>query len=151
MRTAERELTQSMPQCLPIQGSGVAEADSGTAGGWAKQEINARPDIPCEAAVVRSGQDPGVGNLDIDSNSVLSGWRVTRLEPHTRLMLLFSLVFYRPIIRGGVQHSGFYVLGLMWCPGAAAIITRVLYQKNLRGMGWGVGKDTLSASLPGCA
>ena len=30
------------------------------------QEINARPDIPCEAVVVRSGQDPVVVNLDID-------------------------------------------------------------------------------------
>ena len=31
------------------------------------QEINALPDEPCEAVVVRSGQDPVVVNLDIDS------------------------------------------------------------------------------------
>ena len=31
------------------------------------QEINARPDIPCEAVVVRSGQDAIVVNLDIES------------------------------------------------------------------------------------
>lgn len=31
------------------------------------QEINARPDEPCEAVVVRSGQDPIVVNLDIES------------------------------------------------------------------------------------
>lgn len=31
------------------------------------QEINARPDQPCEAVVVRSGQDPIVVNLDIES------------------------------------------------------------------------------------
>lgn len=31
------------------------------------QEINARPDIPCEAVVVRSGQDAIVINLDIES------------------------------------------------------------------------------------
>jgi uncharacterized RmlC-like cupin family protein len=31
------------------------------------QEINARPNIPCEAVVVRSGQDPIVVNLDIES------------------------------------------------------------------------------------
>ena len=41
------------------------------------QEINARPDEPCEAVVVRSGQDPVVVNLDIDSpeppNSARSG------------------------------------------------------------------------------
>ena len=31
------------------------------------QEINARSDIPCEAVVVRNGQDPVVVNLDIES------------------------------------------------------------------------------------
>jgi uncharacterized RmlC-like cupin family protein len=31
------------------------------------QEINARPDIPCEAVIVRSGQEPIVVNLDIES------------------------------------------------------------------------------------
>jgi len=31
------------------------------------QEINARPDMPCEAVIVRSGQDPIVVNLDIES------------------------------------------------------------------------------------
>jgi uncharacterized RmlC-like cupin family protein len=31
------------------------------------QEINARPDMPCEAVIVRSGQDPVVVNLDIES------------------------------------------------------------------------------------
>ena len=31
------------------------------------QEINARPDMPCEAVIVRSGQDPIVENLDIES------------------------------------------------------------------------------------
>ena len=31
------------------------------------QEINARTDIPCEAVVVRSGQEPIVVNLDIES------------------------------------------------------------------------------------
>jgi len=31
------------------------------------QEINARADVPCEAVVVRSGQDPVVVNLQIES------------------------------------------------------------------------------------
>ena len=31
------------------------------------QEINARPDEPCEAVVVRSGQEPIVVNLDLES------------------------------------------------------------------------------------
>jgi uncharacterized RmlC-like cupin family protein len=36
------------------------------------QEINARPDMPCEAVIVRSGQDPIVVNLDIASPEPLS-------------------------------------------------------------------------------
>jgi uncharacterized RmlC-like cupin family protein len=31
------------------------------------QEMNARPDEPCEAVVVRSGQDPIVVNIEIDA------------------------------------------------------------------------------------
>ena len=42
------------------------------------QEINARPDEPVEAVVVRSGQDPVVVNLDVpspeDGNSVPDGF-----------------------------------------------------------------------------
>jgi uncharacterized RmlC-like cupin family protein len=36
------------------------------------QEINACPDMPCEAVIVRSGQDPIVVNLDIASPEPLS-------------------------------------------------------------------------------
>jgi uncharacterized RmlC-like cupin family protein len=36
------------------------------------QEINARADIPCEAVIVRSGQDPVVVNLDIESPEPVS-------------------------------------------------------------------------------
>jgi uncharacterized RmlC-like cupin family protein len=37
------------------------------------QEINALPDEPCEAVVVRSGQDPIVVNLDLESPEPASG------------------------------------------------------------------------------
>jgi hypothetical protein len=56
------------------------------------------------------------------------------------LTLLFSLVFYRLIILVGIMHSRFLVWGLMWSPGTAAIFTRLLFQKNLRGIGWGWGQ-----------
>jgi uncharacterized RmlC-like cupin family protein len=36
------------------------------------QEINAQSDTPCEAVVVRSGQDPVVVNLDIESPEPVS-------------------------------------------------------------------------------
>ncbi len=54
----------------------------------------------------------------------------------------FSAVFYRLIIHNGSlgAHGGLFVLALMWCPGAAGILTRLLFQGNLRGHGWGWGK-----------
>ena len=39
------------------------------------QEINALPDEPCEAVVVRSGQDPVVVNLDMESPEPASAGR----------------------------------------------------------------------------
>lgn len=39
------------------------------------QEINARKNEPCEAVVVRSGQDPIVVNLDIESPEPASAGR----------------------------------------------------------------------------
>src|ERR1700693_1850622 len=36
------------------------------------QEINASPNMPCEAVIVRSGQEPVVVNLDIESPEPLS-------------------------------------------------------------------------------
>lgn len=66
--------------------------------------------------------------------------------------LLSSIFYYLISTRGGMgAGSGLYVVGLMWCPGIAAIITRLLYRRNLRGMGWGWGKtryQLLSYALP---
>jgi membrane protease YdiL (CAAX protease family) len=69
------------------------------------------------------------------------------------LTFLFSSVFYYLIItKGGMQAGGgAYVMALMWCPGIAAFITKFVYQKSLRGMGWGWGKtryQLLSYGLP---
>jgi membrane protease YdiL (CAAX protease family) len=54
------------------------------------------------------------------------------------LTVLFSSVFWIPVIRAGniTIGGGLYVLGLMWSPGLAAIVTRLVTQRNLRGMGW---------------
>lgn len=63
----------------------------------------------------------------------------------TYLVIVFALssIFYVLISQnGGVEAdaaSGF-VLFLMWSPGVAALITSFIYQRNLRGMGWGLGK-----------
>jgi uncharacterized RmlC-like cupin family protein len=49
------------------------------------QEINALADEPCEAVVVRSGQDPIVVNLDIESpEPTCAGHGATPFHPTTR-------------------------------------------------------------------
>jgi uncharacterized protein len=54
----------------------------------------------------------------------------------------FSSVFYTAIIRNKSLSAdgGLFVLGLMWSPGAAGLLTRLFFQGNLRGHGWGWGK-----------
>lgn len=61
----------------------------------------------------------------------------------TYLLVAFALssIFYYLIL--GPSHGrlgNLTVLGLMWSPGVAALATRLIYQKNLRGIGWGWGK-----------
>ena len=62
----------------------------------------------------------------------------------TYLLLTFGLssIFYYLIISSGSLRAGgfLYVLGLMWSPGTAGMLTQLMYQKNLRGLGWGWGK-----------
>lgn len=57
------------------------------------------------------------------------------------LTLSISSIWYYKIIQA---HSlsgghGLWVLGLMWSPGLAGLLTRFLFQRNLRGHGWGWG------------
>jgi membrane protease YdiL (CAAX protease family) len=56
------------------------------------------------------------------------------------LVLTFALssIFYYLIISTRSIQS--YSLGLMWCPGVAAMITQLIFQHNLRGLGWKPGK-----------
>lgn len=63
-----------------------------------------------------------------------------RAKVITYLVLTFALssIFYWQIIGAGRMQM-VLVFGLMWCPGVAALITRLVFQKNLRGIGWGWG------------
>src|SRR5436305_3089792 len=61
----------------------------------------------------------------------------------TYLLLAFALssIFYYLILAPNHGKLGsLLVMGLMWCPGVAALATRLIYQGNLRGIGWGWGK-----------
>lgn len=54
------------------------------------------------------------------------------------LTFAFSAFFYWQIIAAGKMRM-WPTAGLMWCPGIAALLTRLVLQRNLRGMGWGWG------------
>ncbi|HEV2177528.1 MAG TPA: CPBP family intramembrane glutamic endopeptidase [Terriglobia bacterium] len=68
----------------------------------------------------------------------------TKLSILIYLLLTFALssIFYRLIIRQSpaAPLGGLYVLGLMWCPGVSGLLTRLIFQGNLRGHGFGWGK-----------
>ena len=67
----------------------------------------------------------------------------TRSQLVTYLALTFGLsaLFYWLIISAGSlgAKGGLYVLALMWSPGVSALITRLIFQRNVRGEGWGIG------------
>ncbi len=78
-----------------------------------------------------------------------------RKEIATFLILTFALssIFY--VILGTAKTlslgGGRYVLMLMWCPGVSALITRMIYQRNVRGEGWRAGAPrwlALAYTLP---
>ena len=61
-------------------------------------------------------------------------------ELTTYLVLTFGLssIFYVFFARAHTLAvgGGLYVGMLMWCPGVSALITRLIFQRNLRGEGW---------------
>jgi len=58
----------------------------------------------------------------------------------TFLMLTFGLstIFYVKMITGG-EGIAPWTLPLMWCPAISAIITKLIFDRNLRGLGWKSG------------
>lgn len=58
------------------------------------------------------------------------------------ITLTVSCLFYYLIIQAGtlMATGGLYVLLLMWTPGAAGIITQLIFEHSLKGMGWKPGK-----------
>lgn len=58
------------------------------------------------------------------------------------LVLIFSSIVYYFIFQSGSLHAygGNLVLLLMWVPGIAGIITQLIFEGTLRGMGWKLGK-----------
>lgn len=61
---------------------------------------------------------------------------------HLVFTFFFSLIFYVIIIRAGTLKAAglLQILGLMWCPGTAALVTTWIFQRNFKGLGWSTGK-----------
>lgn len=54
------------------------------------------------------------------------------------LTFLMSSVFWLFIYQAGDirAYNGLLTFGVMWCPGLSAMLTTLIYQRNLRGLGW---------------
>jgi membrane protease YdiL (CAAX protease family) len=73
---------------------------------------------------------------------------VSRSTPNKKIftflalvLVLSSIVYYFIFQSGSLQaYGGNLVLLLMWVPGVAGIITQLIYERTLRGMGWKLGK-----------
>jgi len=68
---------------------------------------------------------------------------ITRSALWVFLFLTFAAsatLWWTIIGAGGLRGGGAsYVFLLMWCPGLSALLTRLMFQRNLRGQGWSLG------------
>ena len=75
--------------------------------------------------------------------------RAVRREVATFLIITFllSAIPYAWFIWSGtLRAAGFLVmLGFMWCPGIAAVITCLVHRRSLRGLGWSWGQTRYQA------
>ncbi|HEV8580427.1 MAG TPA: type II CAAX endopeptidase family protein [Thermoanaerobaculia bacterium] len=72
-----------------------------------------------------------------------SAWR--RIAVFLVFTYALSSIFYIHIASTGKMKM-LPVLGLMWCPGVAALLLRLVTQRNLRGTGWGWGATRWQAA-----
>jgi uncharacterized protein len=58
------------------------------------------------------------------------------------VLALFSSIFYALVFStpDAPRQWGRYALPFMWCPGLAALITKLVRDRTLRGLGWGWGR-----------
>lgn len=61
------------------------------------------------------------------------------------LTFAFSSVFWyltsqTPLVAANGNMLMIYAVGAMWCPTLAAVVTRLIFQRNLKGFGIGLGK-----------
>jgi len=73
--------------------------------------------------------------MNTNSSNRTNIWRIV-----TFLVLAFGLssIFYALIITGG-EGIDLWVLPLMLCPGVSAILTKLIFDRDLKGLGWKPG------------
>jgi len=78
----------------------------------------------------------------------MTGLAKKKVWTYLGLTALLCTPFYYVIISQGTLAAGggLCVLGLMWSPGVSALLTRLVLQRNLRGIGWGWGKTRYQAA-----
>lgn len=57
------------------------------------------------------------------------------------ITLALSAILCIPIIGMGMGTQGLLSVGIMWCPGLAAIFTSLICYKSIKGLGWHWGKS----------
>jgi uncharacterized protein len=67
---------------------------------------------------------------------------IKKILTYLAILLVLSSIFYAVILSAGTLSAGggIYVFGLMWMPGVSGIITQLIFEHSLRGMGWKPGK-----------
>jgi membrane protease YdiL (CAAX protease family) len=62
----------------------------------------------------------------------------TKIAIFLALTIVLAGIAVTPVVLAGDINAGngLYMLATMWSPGVAAILTRLITQRNLRGMGW---------------
>lgn len=56
------------------------------------------------------------------------------------VFLLSSYFYYKIIASGSLFGNGMAVFGIMWMPALAAVITKLIFDKDLKGLGFRLGK-----------
>lgn len=56
------------------------------------------------------------------------------------LAALYIFPFYKIVQAGGVEQAGRYVFLIMWVPSISALVTKLVFDRNLRGLGFRLGK-----------
>ena len=85
----------------------------------------------------------GARTVSSDANAVPVDRTRTIAGIVTYLVLTFGLsaIIWRQLINAKTLSlgGGLWVLALMWCPGVSGLVTRLLFQRTLRGVGWRLG------------